>query len=176
MKRAQCITFFLLLGGLLTGPLAAWGNAGGRLHADDCAQPPSILSLVDFVAKQTGYPPIQGLPGIRVTSAKKLATAIGTAAAAQGEDPRAAYVPASKQILVGPDFDLCTALDRSFLVHELVHVHQYENGTDRRAPCAGWLEGEAYRTQANYLKTCGLAQDAFVFDLLGLLQSACAHF
>ena len=176
MERGQCITFLLVLGALFLAAPPVSGNGSGQARTGGCTQHPSVLDLVDFVAAQTGYPPIQVSPRIRATSVKELASIVRGDAAERGADPRAAYVPASKEILVGPDFDLCTALDRSYLVHELVHVHQYESRADRRAPCAGSLEGEAYRVQADYLKANGRAHDAFAFDLLGLLQSACAHF
>ena len=55
-------------------------------------------------------------------------------------------------------------------------MHQFESGAYARAPCVGWLEGEAYRVQASYLRTHGLAKDAFAIEMLGMLQSACAHF
>lgn len=176
MKRAQYITLLCLLGSLLVAAQPAPGNGIGQGHPGECARSPSVSGLIDFVAEQTGYPPIEVLPDVRPASAEKLATVIGRPPAVRGEHVHTAYVPVSKEILVGPGFDLCTALDRSFLVHELVHVHQFESGAHRRAPCIGWLEGEAYRVQADYLKSVGLANDAFGFDLLGLLQSACAQF
>ncbi len=87
----------------------------------------------------------------------------------------AAYLAANAEILLSPDVVLATPLGRSYLVHELVHAHQFDGGAPARAPCVGWLEGEAYRVQASYLRTHDLAEDAFAFELLGLLQSACAQ-
>jgi hypothetical protein len=135
-----------------------------------------VSELIIFVAKETGYPPVQNCPRVRVTSTETLIAIIAPHALAQGEVPRAAYVAANGEILLSPDVVLATPIGFSYLVHELVHMHQFKSGAYGRAPCVGWLEGEAYRVQASYLRTHGLAKDAFAFEILGMLQSACAHF
>ena len=48
--------------------------------------------------------------------------------------------------------------------------------TDKEiAELLGWLEGEAYRVQASYLKTRGLTEEALAMEILGLLQGSCAQ-
>ena len=37
----------------------------------------------------------------------------------------------------------------------------------------GLLEGEAYAVQARYLRRHALKQEAFLFQAMGMLQSAC---
>ena len=132
--------------------------------------------LVAFVAAQTGYPKLRTCPTLRATDLDELGRSIGGGLQMQGETPRAIYVLSSGEVLVGPDFDVRTVLDRSFLVHELVHVSQVRSGASQQGRCPGWLEGEAYRVQAYYLRRHGRPRDAFQFELLGFLQSACGHF
>ena len=160
---------FVMLPGLLLAA-APPNQANG---AADCAR---LGALVAFVAERSGYPPLRNCPDVKVASAAALIAVIAPEALAQGEEPRAAYVVARDEILLAANVALATPLGRSYLVHELVHVHQFEEGAQVRAPCAGWLEGEAYRVQASYLRTHGLDKDAFAFELLGLLQGACAQF
>ena len=173
MKTAACVSFAGVLGLLLTG--IQLGPASGHVNGDvaDCAQ---MGELIAFVVKETGYPPVQNCPRVRAASTKALVAIIAPDTSAQGEDPRAAYVAANGEILLSPDVVLATPIGLSYLVHEFVHMHQFESGAYARAPCVGWLEGEAYRVQASYLRTHGLAKDAFAFEMLGMLQSACAHF
>ena len=173
MKTATYVSFFGVLGLLLTGIQS--GPESGHVNgsAAHCAQ---VGELIAFVVKETGYPPVQNCPRVRVTSTEALIAIIAPHASAQGEVPRAAYVAANREILLSPDVVLATPIGLSYLVHEFVHMHQFESGAYARAPCVGWLEGEAYRVQASYLRTHGLAKDAFAFEMLGMLQSACAHF
>ena len=173
MKTATCVSFFWVLGLLLTG--IQLGPASGHVNgsAAHCAQ---VGELIAFVVKETGYPPVQNCPRVRAASTKALVAIIAPDTSAQGEDPRAAYVAANGEILLSPDVVLATPIGLSYLVHEFVHMHQFESGAYTRTPCVGWLEGEAYRVQASYLRTHGLAKDAFAFEMLGMLQSACAHF
>lgn len=94
---------------------------------------------------------------------------------AYDEEARALFVPATGEILLGDDIDTAEPLDRSYIVHELVHAQQFANGVHERAPCVGRLEGEAYAVQAQYLRESGLERDAFLVTILGLLQSACEY-
>lgn len=92
-----------------------------------------------------------------------------------GETVAALYVPSTREILLAHDLDPATVLARSYLAHELVHAQQFGRGTHERASCSGALEGEAYNLQALYLRTYTSNHDdeAFLFQLLGMLQSAC---
>ncbi len=148
---------------------ALGGPYGGET---DCA---SMAELVAFVADETDYPPLRNCPRVRVTNNEVLRAILALNASAHGAEPLAAYSAASAEILLGPEIVLTTPLGQSYLVHDLVHAHQFADAAPARAPCVGWLEGEAYRVQASYLRRQDLAQDAFAFELLGLLQSACAH-
>lgn len=91
------------------------------------------------------------------------------------EQPLAMYVPMDTEILISPEVEVTSALGQSYLVHELIHAHQVVSGAARRAPCPGWLEGEAYRVQASYLRARGFTEDAFELEILGLLQGSCAQ-
>jgi hypothetical protein len=85
----------------------------------------------------------------------------------------AAYLPAKGEIVLASDLDPGTPLARSYLVHELVHAQQFEARAHEQASCPGALEGAAYEVQARYLRAKGLEDDAFLFQVLGMLQRAC---
>ena len=139
------------------------------------AQCTGITDLVAFVAGETGYQPMRNCPPVSVTTDAVLKSMLALTARDNGEEPMAMYVPAGAEILLGPDVDLASALGRSYLVHELVHAYQDDEGVASEAPCLGWLEEEAYRVQASYLRIQGFAKDASTFAFLGLLQGACGH-
>jgi hypothetical protein len=72
-----------------------------------------------------------------------------------GEIVAAAYVPATREILLADDLDPSTPLARSYLVHELVHAQQFTSRAHEHVRCPGVLEADAYGTQALYLSTPG---------------------
>ena len=92
-----------------------------------------------------------------------------------GETVAAVYVPATREILLADDLDPGTPLARSYLVHELVHAQQFASRAHEHASCPGVLEVDAYGTQALYLRTRGLREEAFLLQMLGMFQSACGY-
>ncbi|WP_262272747.1 DUF6647 family protein [Microvirga yunnanensis] len=92
-----------------------------------------------------------------------------------GETVTAVYVPATHEILLADDLDPGTPLARSYLVHELVHAQQFANRAHEHASCPGVLEVDAYGTQALYLRTRGLREEAFLLQVMGMLQGACGY-
>lgn len=172
MKLINFVLFIGMLGLPLTVTQPEPASGGSYGGATDCAP---VAELVVFVAEETGYPPLRNCPRVSVTNGAALAAVLALKASAHGAEPLAAYLAANAEILLSRDVVLATPFGRSYLVHELVHAHQFDGGAPARAPCVGWLEGEAYRVQASYLRTHDLAEDAFAFELLGLLQSACAQ-
>ena len=135
-----------------------------------------VAPLAAYAAEQTGYPPLHTAPGLRVVDAATLGAAVGTAGGHGQGTPWAAYSPARHEILLHEEADLDSVVGRSYLVHELVHAHQFAAGVHHDAPCTGTLEGEAYRVQARYLRKHGARDAAFTTQLLGLLQHACGQF
>jgi hypothetical protein len=135
----------------------------------------ALVKLVTFVSSETNYPPLLDCPRVRLTTNSALRGFLGLNANYRQEQPLAMYVPMDAEILIGPEVEVTSTLGQSYLVHELVHAHQMEYEATRRAPCPGWLEGEAYRVQASYLKTRGLTKDAFAMETIGLLQGSCAQ-
>lgn len=135
----------------------------------------ALMKLVTFVSSKTGYLALLDCPQVRSTTNSALRGFLGLNASHGQEQPLAMYVPMDAEILIGPEVEVTSALGQSYLVHELVHAHQVASGAARRAPCPGWLEGEAYRVQASYLKARGLTEDAFEMEVLGLLQGSCAQ-
>jgi len=172
MKAIISALSLALLSLIFTG--ARVGPALGDTYneAIDCKQ---LGELIAFVSEETGRPLLQKCPRVSATSTAALVAVVGAEASAHGAVPLTAYVVASGRILHDFDVDLATPLGRSYLVHELVHAHQFESGAYLHASCTGWIEGEAYRVQASYLRKHGLSKNAFTVELLGLLQSACGH-
>jgi hypothetical protein len=134
-----------------------------------------IVEAVAFVAAETGVPP----PEICVRSASPayLKTLVLPAAlgSAHEEIVAAVYVPATREILLADDLDPGTPLARSYLVHELVHSQQFATHAHERSSCPEVLERDAYDTQALYLRTKGLQEEAFLLRVLGMFQSACGY-
>jgi len=172
MKAMISVLFLTLLSLIFTGTRVSPTHGDAHGEAFDCNQ---LGDLIAFVSEETGRPPLRQCPRVSVTSTAALVAVIASEASFHGAVPRTVYVVASGEILHDFDVDLATPLGRSYLVHELVHALQFESGTSLRASCTGWIEGEAYRVQASYLKMHGLNKDAFAVELLGLLQSACGH-
>ena len=92
-----------------------------------------------------------------------------------GETVAAVYVPATREILLADDLNPGTLLTRSYLVHELVHAQQFTSRAHEHVRCPGALEADAYGTQALYLSTWGLREEAFLLQILGMFQSACGY-
>lgn len=127
------------------------------------------------MAKETGVP----APDVCVSSVPpnklKVLVLPATLSKAQDETVAAVYVPATREILLAEDLDPSTPLGRSYLVHELVHAQQFASHAHERASCLGVLEADAYSTQALYLRTRGLRDEAFLLQVLGMFQSACGY-
>ena len=134
-----------------------------------------MLHLVAFVSERTEYTPIHSCPRIKRFTGSELKSIWAHKMGSHTEDPMAIYVPSVHEILLSLEIDLSNPIGRSYLVHELVHAQQITNGAHSAVPCLGWLEGEAYRIQAEYLRREGAAEDAFQFEILGMLQGACAN-
>jgi hypothetical protein len=143
--------------------------------SDSCLADAWIAQATRFVTEQTGSPVPEVC--IRFANPEQLAGLVASAAAgrAHGDAVAAVFIPATREILIAHDLDPITPLARSYLVHELVHAQQFATAKHRRISCLGSLEGDAYDTQAHYLRIAGLEQDAFLLQLLGMLQSACEY-
>lgn len=137
----------------------------------DCA---GFEDILDFVAEETGYPPLRNCPKVSATPDLVLRSLFAKASA-HGEEPMAAFIPASAEILLSPKVDITKLLGRSYLVHEFVHASQLENGAKAPATCLGLLESEAYWAQATYLRKYDLNEEALSFELVSMMQSGCAH-
>ena len=77
----------------------------------------------------------------------------------------AVYFQATHEILLADVLDPGTPLARSYLVHELVHAQQFATHAHERVSCPGVLEGDAYATQALYLRAKGLGEEAFLLQV-----------
>lgn len=171
MKIAKSILSLVALGLLSSTIHYETASAGSLVANAGCTE---VESLIDFVAEETGYPPLRSCPKISVTS-DAILRSLFVKASTHGEEPMAAFIPASAEILLSSNVDITKLLGRSYLVHELVHASQLENGVKAPATCLSLLESESYWVQANYLRKHGLNEDALAFELVSMMQSACAH-
>ncbi len=144
---------------------------------EGCLDGEWINEVTQFVAEETR----SQVPEVCVRSAPaEVLNALVPSAVARkshGETLAAVYVASTREILMAQDLDPATPLARSYLAHELVHAQQFGRGAHERASCLGALEGEAYNVQALYLhtKTSNNDGDAFIFQVLGMFQSACGY-
>ncbi|WP_422674118.1 DUF6647 family protein [Billgrantia antri] len=75
------------------------------------------------------------------------------------------YDPATSTIYLDQSFNTANLLDRSYLLHELVHHVQLSNGSMVRSRSKGYLEGQALRLQLAWLREQGVADP---MSLLGI--------
>ena len=152
------------------GPASARaGGSGGCLEAD------WIVEARAFVTSETGIPAPEAC--VRLAGKERLEMLVFPVAIGRshGETVAAVYVPATREILLADDLDPGAPLARSYLVHELVHAQQFTNRVHKHVRCPGVLEADAYGTQALYLSTQGLREEAFLLQILGMFQSACGY-
>ncbi|ANY84495.1 hypothetical protein BB934_40600 (plasmid) [Microvirga ossetica] len=157
---------------VLALPLAAFGSAPA--HADGsggCLEADWIAEARAFVTNETGIPAPEAC--VRLASKERLDGLVFPVAL--GEAVAAVYVPATREILLADDLNPGTLLTRSYLVHELVHAQQFTSRAHEHVQCPGVLEADAYGTQALYLSTWGLREQAFLLQILGMFQSACGY-
>ena len=156
--------------------LAATGPAPARADGSGgCLEGAWIAEARAFVAEETGIPAPEAC--VRLARKEHLNKIVFRAALGEshGETVAAVYVPATREILLADDLDPGTPLARSYLVHELVHAQQFTSRVHEHVRCPGVLEADAYGTQALYLSTWGLREEAFLLQILGMFQSACGY-
>jgi uncharacterized protein DUF6647 len=154
--------------------LAATGPAPARADGSGgCLEGAWIAEARAFVAEETGIPAPEAC--VRMASKARLDGLVFTVGigVSHGETVAAVYVPATREILLADDLNPGTLLTRSYLVHELVHAQQFTSRVHEHVRCPGVLEADAYGTQALYLSTWGLREEAFLLQILGMFQSAC---
>jgi hypothetical protein len=143
--------------------------------ADGCLTGDWIAEAERFVAEETGT----AVPDVcvRFANIDRLTSLALSAAPGRAHDDAVAavYVPGTREILLAQDLDPSAPLTRSYLVHELVHAQQFAAGKHLRVSCRGSLEGDAYNAQALYLSTRDHPEDAFLLQVLGMMQSACDY-
>lgn len=171
MKFSKSVTSVVTLTLLSASFHCDSANAGSSVATAECRE---VEDLIEFVADETGYPLLRSCPKVTVAPDFVLRS-LFMKASAHGEEPMAAFVSASSEILLSPSVDLADLLGRSYMVHELVHASQLENGMKALSTCLSLPESEAYWVQASYLRKHGLNEDALTFELVSMMQSACAH-
>ncbi len=161
---------------ILALPWAAIDPAPARADGSGgCLEGDWIAEARAFVAEESGIPAPEVC--VRLAGKDRLDGLVFPVAFGEshGEAVAAVYVPATREILLADDLDPDTPLTRSYLVHEVVHAQQFASRAHERASCAGILEAAAYDTQALYLRTKGLREEAFLLQILGMFQGACRY-
>lgn len=139
-----------------------------------------LFTLLLWINQNTGmsYDIGNGLPSVHRVSQEALASERYGGRLSKSETDHikseiaALYDPKQKRILVGDYVDSDSVLGRSALIHELVHFIQYEQGVASQAPCMQFLERDAYRVQAKYLKQNGRVPEFDEFTVA--IRSMCA--
>ncbi len=161
---------------LALGPSGALGPMPSRADTSKgCLTGDWITEATAFVTEETGTPTPEVC--VRLASQERLNALVLPAVPgkAHGDSVAAVYVPATREVLLAGDLDPSTPLAHSYLVHELVHAQQFAKHAEERVSCLGVLEGDAYGTQALYLRTRGLQEEALLLQVLGMFQSACGY-
>lgn len=117
---------------------------------------PLVRELSGWLAARTAYrePPI---PGILFESQSRLQQrCFPDFPQRPGTLLKGAYDPAEGILYLDIDFDSDDLVDRSYLLHELVHHFQVHNREDTGVRSRGLLEGEAYRLQLRWLGEAGV--------------------
>jgi len=131
-----------------------------------------ILVLLGWLNLYTEYDTNVELPNIVITEQANMCAQYGI------NDPGICQATKLKgfydkryTIYLHPDFDPMNEVDRSRLLHELVHYLQWQNGVNKNA-CWGNLEVEAYNLQDEWRHMHDVPDRADPFKLV-MLEAAC---
>lgn len=119
-----------------------------------------LVFLLAAAVKHSGLPavPVNDLPPIHVVPAAIIAGKVCPENPGGCTNLVATFETDEYVILIRDTLDLETAMDNSFLLHELVHVLQYKaRGAEifKDCPTSMRTETEAYKAQNAYLKKEG---------------------
>lgn len=141
------------------GPGCRQGPAASPAGA--CADDTLVASLLKWMVGASGTTGPVPTPHVHTVTQAELASRLCPRSAADCEGIMAAYEAHSGTILLRDFLDMRRAPDRSFLVHELVHVLQHQReGEGFQARCSEVVksEREAYQLQNRYLSAMGQPQ------------------
>lgn len=166
MKRMRLSTVIVI--GSLVGLMPAIGIAQTPVSPSASIKPSAakkfnehnLERLLQWAAQLTNrqYPSSAKLPSVIAASPNQLKTAICPDSPKACAGVAAAYNVAEGSIVHRDTFDARRVLDRSFLVHELVHFLQHlEQGVELNLSCEVIRanETEAYLAQHAYLRRFG---------------------
>lgn len=131
-----------------------------------------LVTLLAWIGLNTGYDVEIALPNVIMTKAQNLCANYGL----EGKEECAAanikaFYNKSYTIYLQSDFDPDDKVDRSRLVHELVHYVQWANKENQRT-CLGHLEVEAYELQDRWRAHNRLSANLDPFKMI-LLSASC---
>lgn len=119
-----------------------------------------LAYLLAAAVKLSGLPaiPVAKLPPIQAVPAEYISSKVCSNEKSRCANLVAVFDTVDYVILVRDSLDMETALDNSFLLHELVHVLQFKSrGPDIFKDCSTSIrtESEAYKAQNAYLQNEG---------------------
>lgn len=150
---------------LLAAPLASSGAPERPEGRPAASLEPLVRELSAWLTARTRYrePPIPGIlfesqSGLQQRCFPDFPEPLVTLI-------KGAYAPAEKIIYLDNAFDRDDPVDRSYLLHELVHHFQVHNRADTGTRTRGILEGEAYRLQLRWLRGAGVSDPLVTLGL-----------
>jgi hypothetical protein len=145
--------------GLILGGAAAWAQIVPRAPKDDVqtdtlpgADRHELIEwAVHFSDRKRPTPDAQ--PAFVALDDKAFTLAVCARASFECSAVKAAYDPVGVRVIYRATLDLKDTLDRSFIVHEVVHWLQHQSGQAPDESCEGQFkaEREAYAVQNRYL-------------------------
>ena len=132
--------------------------------------PGSVLrDLESWLDRHSPYPARQAAPVIEIVSASVAADRLGRHTGSGGT-LRGLYDPETATITLVAPWSADDAVDRSVLLHELIHHRQH---TARHWVCAGAQELPAYKLQDTWLDQHGAAVE--INWMAAVLEAGCSR-
>jgi hypothetical protein len=113
----------------------------------------TVHGYINWIIQRTGWPAV-GVPPIKITSFAHLRELSHLPSDAEWVRPAALYLKSEHLIYLADSWNKDDLVDRSILVHELVHHLEIEDHI--QFACWGRYEAQAYELQIQWLRTQGV--------------------
>lgn len=162
-KKSSLFSLMLiLLLGCSTGTLIS--DVRADVSAEDCGEQ---VELLKFSLEYTPYDQFKTCPIFKLEAMKSPQS--DKPQTHRVSDIAALYFADSSTIVLGQHVDPLSIEGKSYIVHEIIHHLQSENGCMIDPSCLILAEPEAYLLQAAYLEKNGKQQEANFFRILSSL-------
>ena len=131
-----------------------------------------LLALLAWIGVQSGYEVPDSLPNIVMTERYNMCAQYGIDNMGSCQAAKlVGFYDKNVTIYLRPSFDIDDTVDRSNLLHELVHYVQWHNN-QQNSRCLGQLEVEAYELQDQWRIDSGLESISDPFKMI-MLSASC---